>query len=64
MSKNDTQFRPTRQESRADRTDRAAREILRDETDARQSKTETVESGPACTGKREHKERRRDVRQT
>ena len=42
MPKKDTQFRPTRQESRADRTDRAAREIIRDDEEARQEKTEKL----------------------
>jgi len=39
MRKKDGAPRPTKQESRADRTDRAAREIIQAEEEASQSKT-------------------------
>ena len=42
MADKNTPFQPGRLESKADRTDRAAREIISDADDARRAKTERL----------------------
>ncbi|TCO72404.1 hypothetical protein [Rhodovulum euryhalinum] len=42
MVTKDTLFRPTKQETKADTTNRTAREIIRSEAEARESKTATL----------------------